>query len=280
MLIQAALFVLLLLVVQKCVADTTFTIGAGTGPECDMSYINQGATSTNYGTNQQAWLYDSTAGGANANLIFRWDALADSLNHGGANLYVKACTLLVKSYLASADRATVGQFKFARIRRGVTTSAKWTETGVKWTEWKSLNEWTTYGARGVSNDIDTTVTITYSWGTFTWGTDSVGKFDLTAIAQTMDAGDTAQAHGGFMAYAPWYGSYTTWDQLCQVWTDDAATSANRPKLKVVYTKAVQPVPSDMSRRRRTIQNSYRWPAQDEQNTFAIEIEETRRCVVQ
>lgn len=231
-------------------ADTTFTIGAGTGPECDMTYINAGATSTNYGTATSAWFYDSTSGGSNNNLLFRWDALGDSLNHGGANLYVKACTLLVKSYLASADRATTGQFRCARVRRGVTSPTKWTETGASWENYKALTTWNTSGGRNVSNDIDTTVSITYNWATFSWGTDSVGKFDLTAVAQTMDAGDTAKTHGGFIFYFPWYGSYTTWDQLCQIHTDDGPTTANRPQLKVVYTKAVQPPATSTPPRRR------------------------------
>lgn len=248
--------IVLLLCAVTASADTTFTIGAGTGPECDMTYINQAAPSTNYGTGTTAWWYDSVPTSQGANLLFRWDALGDSLNHGGANLYIKACTLIVKSNLGTLDRTTTGQFKCARVRRGTTASAKWTETGAKWSEWKSLNEWTTYGARSVANDIDTTVTITYDWSVISWGiTDSIAKFDLTAVAQTMDAGDTAKTHGGFIFYAPWYGSYTTWDNLCQIYTDDNATSGNRPKLKVVYTKAVYPVATATYNRTRRTANS-------------------------
>ncbi len=249
-----ALIVLLLCAVTVF-ADTTFTIGAGTGPECDMTYINQAATTTNYGTNTTAWWYDSVPTSQSANLLFRWDALGDSLNHGGANLYIKACTLIVKSNLGTLDRATTGQFKCARVRRGVTSPTKWTETGASWENYKALTTWNTSGGRNVSNDIDTTVSITYNWATFSWGTDSVGKFDLTAVAQTMDAGDTAKTHGGFIFYFPWYGSYTTWDQLCQIYTDDNATSGNRPKLKVVYTKAVYPVATATYNRTRRTANS-------------------------
>lgn len=233
-------------------ADTTFTIGGGTGPEADMTYLNQGSVSTNYGTSATAYVNDSVIlTNAATGILIRWDALADSLNHGGANLYLKSLKIKMKSNLASADRATVGTMLVARCRRGTTTSAKWTETGATWVDYKALGSWSTAGARNVSNDIDTTVMVSFDWSTVSFNSDSTVEFDITTVGQTMDASDTAKCHGGFFLFPPWWGSFTAWDNLQQFYSDDNATAANRPTLTAIYTKAVQPVASSNNLRRRT-----------------------------
>lgn len=240
-----------LLLAVSVSADTTFTIGAGAGPEADMTYINQGATNTNYGTGVTAWVYDSSDAGVSTVILIRWDALADSLNHGGVPLYLKSLKIKWKSNLAALDRPTTGTMFAARCRRGTTSSAKWTETGAKWTEWKSLNSWSTNGARNVTNDVDTTVMVSFDWSTVSFNSDSTVEFDITTVGQTMDAADTAKCHGGFLFFSPWWGSFTDWGALYhQFHTDDAATAAYRPTLTAIYTRAVQPVASSTPPRRR------------------------------
>lgn len=245
------IFGTIVLFLSTSFADTTFTIGAGTGPEADMTYMNQAATSTNYGTGVTAFVYDSVGGGANTAILIRWDALADSLNHGGANLYIKSLKIKLKSNLQASDRSTTGILCVARCRRGTTTSAKWTEANASWLDYKNLGSWSTAGARNVSNDIDTTVMVRFDWSVVSFNSDSTVELDITTVGQTIDAADTAKCHGGVVLFSPWWGSSTAWNKIHEFYTDDNGTTANRPTLTAIYTKAVQPVASSNNLRRRT-----------------------------
>lgn len=255
---KTLIYILAVVMAGSVLADSTFTIGAGTGPECDMTFINQAAATTNYGTSTGAYCYDSVGGGANVNLLFRWHALADSLNKG-VLVYIKACTLLVKSNQLAIDNPTQGVVKIARTRRSPVSDplSYWEEVSATWNRYKVVTNWTTAGARSTTGDIDTSAMSSVNFATTPFGSDSVLKIDITAPAQLMDAADTANAHCGFIMFAPWWGSFTTQAEIVLIATDDHATAANRPKLKVVYTRAVQPPVGATHNRTRRTANSTR-----------------------
>lgn len=252
-------------------ADSTFTIGAGTGPECDMTYLNQASPTTVNGSSTGAYFYDSVAGGSNVNLMFRWDAIGDSLNKSGTLVYVKACSLIVKSIQLAIDNPTQGVLKIARTRRNPVAINKWNEGAATWNVWKAVSgNWATAGARSTTGDVDTSAMSTLNFATNTFGSDSVLKIDMTTAAQTMDGADTANSHCGWLIFAPWWGSFTTMDLLAYIATDDHATTAIRPKLKVVYTKAVQPAASATNNlRRRTANVRHSFSYKEKINAYCI-----------
>lgn len=236
--------------------DYSFTIGAGSGAEADFTYINQGATATNYGTNTSAWLSDSIGGASNACLLVRWSTLIDTLKRSGAPWYIKSMKIGLYALTASIDRPTYGAFKAAMTRRNTGTSTQWTETGATWIDYKALGSWSTAGARSIANDIDTTVTVDFNWSTVTYDNDTVW-FDVTTLGQRMDGADTTNCRKGIMFYFPWYGSYQQWDGLVvQYASDDNATTGRRPRLKVTYTDQVWPPASSTPPRRRRDDMSY------------------------
>lgn len=234
----AVIFILLLCASAR--ADSTLTIGAGTGPECDMTYISAAAATTNYGSEVTAYMCDSCLG--SQHILFRWDAIADSLNKG-ANMYIKACTLFVRQQ--TICELYQGLFLISPLK------VPFVESQATYNIRSTGNNWTTAGAMSPDNDIDTATrglgAVVSSEGDCLFSTSAHCGIDMTAMAKTMDAGDTALWHNGFIMYGPFsYGGGSTcasagWAGLdindWLIHTDDAVTATNRPYIKVVYSAA-------------------------------------------
>ncbi len=197
-------------------AAASFVLGAGSGSEADATYINEAATSGNYGSNTRLWL-GGTSSGNDAYLLLNWPALKDSL----VNRTVDACSLFVKPQ-ATVDNVD-GLFACYRIRSG----RDWVETQATWSDFKTSNSWSAAGAKSTvsdihSNPVDAKVESQFVNGVYT-------AFDITSIARQWDGVDSANCRG--VVLKQFGGTDQTQIDLA---SDDNATTGNRPKIKVVY----------------------------------------------
>lgn len=217
---------------SSVVSAATFTIGAGSGTEADGTYINESASTTNYGTSSRYWIGGSNSG-QDAYALLNWPALKDSL-YGRT---VDACSLFVKP-TAAVDN-TDGLFACFQIR----SVRDWIEAQATWTNYKTSTAWSTAGAKNTTSDIISTIVDAKTESQFTSGVYT--PFDITSIARQWDGNDTANCRGVVVKQ---YGG-TDPTQL-DIGSDDNATAANRPKIKVVYHEGID-TPTT-ARRRRTV----------------------------
>jgi hypothetical protein len=240
--VKSFVCLVIVLLCGSAFADSTFTIGAGTGPECDMTYLNSALTSTVYGNADSATAQDSCSG-ASKHILFRWGAIADSLNKGGGTqVFIRACSLFVKQ--RNTTDLALGLLKVSRLRR------PFNETLSTWLLYDLLSSWTTAGARDTTDDIDTIPNCTDGYSITNdnclFSTTAHCSIDITQVAKTMDGEDTALWRDGLMLYGPWtYGDASCansgWRTVeagynFSIYSDDAATAADRPYIKVVYTQ--------------------------------------------
>lgn len=213
--------------------SASFTLGAGTAPEADGTYINESATSSNYGNTTRYWLGGNSSGG-DTYVLISWSVLKDSL-YGRT---VDACSLFVKpnAIVENVD----GLFACYRIRSG----RDWVETQATWSEFKTSNAWSTGGAKNTTNDIFSTAVDAKTESQFANG--DYTPFDITSIARQWDGSDTANCRG--VVIRQFSGTDATQIDLA---SDDNATAANRPKIKVVYHEGID-APLTVRRRKEAI----------------------------
>ena len=195
----------------------SYALGGG-ADEADDSYMKKDAPTTNYSSenNLQIRRDDTDIGQYRA--VLSWgDILKDSL----VGRSVDACTLFVHSY--ENDNATFEIGIYGLLR-------DFTDDEVTWNEYKTDSSWGTSGADNTTNDRTSTMydihtgsqdTIVGSWF----------AFDVTALVQTWDGDDYADAHGFIIAPAVGTTNWTTF----KIHAADNSIEGYRPQLKVVYS---------------------------------------------
>jgi|CXWL01.1.fsa_nt_gi hypothetical protein len=215
----------------------TFTLGGSANAvDADMTYINSQATTSNYGNGITGWVGDSTQ--LRTAILIRWPAIVDSLAHEGSTFYVEKAWLYFKTTSSGPNINTKGYLKVAALRRS------WVELQATYAVYATGLPWGTAGAVNTTSDIDTTVTVSVALSNHWQGVagDIWDSIDVTSIAQTMDKGDTAKWRYGFALYGPWsYSGITGWDGgQINYHSDSATTTANRPRIKIIYTSIEPP----------------------------------------
>jgi hypothetical protein len=210
------LFAILLLTVSA--SAETFTIGAGSY-DCASSRISSTATTTNYGTEVYLRIYDDNTATGRFRSLIKWDELKDSLY----GVSVTSCSLFVDFYAYGSATLQYGIYGIL---------AYWLEDSVTWNNRRDGVAWTTAGCQSAGNDRTTDIYDTHTGASDTTD-DGWYAFDITTLAQTWDGTDTANCQGMLISVVQNTGLYTNFDFT----SDDNATTARRPKIKVIYSAA-------------------------------------------
>lgn len=251
---KTLVLILSLLAVSAMAANVTLTVGAGTGAEAEMTRISGINTTSNYGTATSAYCDGQTPN----KLWVNWrDTISKALYGNTAD----SGQIQIKSSSSTVcEDCGLDAYCVRPGRDGV-------ESQMTWMIWKTSNYWTTAGAGSTASDIYSgsmsEVSIFTTETYFTWRIDA-------AVAR-WDGLDTANANGVIIKF-DWGGDVAG----INFYTDDNATTGNRPILTIWYHTGMAATTIPARRRR---EGAWLWPDEESKQFFAIELE-SRQCDVQ
>lgn len=191
----------------------SFTLGAGTAPEADATYINGITPNTNYKSAQTCWV----DGDGPSRLLINWPRLKDSLyNRTADSGYIE----IKRTAAASCGDCSVDVYQ---VRPG----RPWVEDTATYNNYRTSTAWTTAGCGSTASDRYNT--LLYSQLGTDMPTNTYIKFYITGYLQAMDMADTTNGVGVIFIWGS--GSETVGTNF---YLDDAASSTNRPKITVFY----------------------------------------------
>ena len=235
---RGVLYVLLcLLLLAGSVFAGTFTIGGGTAPEARVSYINDGAATTNYGTADTARVeayQDPIECLKVMRFLIWWPALSDSLY---GRTVTSATLYLTPKYIYIPTDPDGG----SSLRLNPVASGRaWGETQVTQNKYKTSN-WSTAGAWNTTSDYYTTSSYTGDFTVFSVNT--AHACSITSIMQTCDGTDTLKNKGVIATTVQTNGFCA----IMTIYSNDHATAGYRPYITVTYA---DPATGSDSRRRK------------------------------
>jgi hypothetical protein len=225
----------------------SFTLGAGTGSEADMTAINGGTPSTNAGTALSAWANSSGP----IRILINWAALKDSLYGRTAD------SGYIQLKVTSADFCSDCSIDCFQVR----PERDWIENQATWNIYKTGSNWTTAGCSSTASDRFSTFLDSHTETDFS--NDTYVKFYITGYLKSIDGIDTANCRGVIVLQGS--GSDQTGVQF---FTDDNTTASNRPKVTVFYHAGLD-TPGAFRRRVELIRRALGWrpPTQIDYDQF-------------
>jgi hypothetical protein len=250
---------LTLTLLTPAVQSASFTLGAGTGSEADMTAINGTTPTTNSGTAATAWVNSASP----LRVLINWSALKDSLYNRTAD------SGYLQLKVTSAGFCSDCSIDCYQIR----PERDWIEIQATWNIYKTGSNWTTAGCGSISADRYSTLLDSHIESDFS--NDTYARFYITNYLKNLDGADTANCRG--MIVLQGSGSDQTGVQF---YTDDNANSANRPTVTVFYHAGID-TPGAFRRRLEITRRAlgWRWPAEIHQNEFSY-LQEDDPCASQ